>query len=81
MTGGGTGPSGGSAVGAKEMVPTCTESPKVAATYSKLQVALLSCVAVCPTDSPVITETAESSEISLAMYTIVGGPGAFTLSG
>ena len=79
MIGGG---SSSSAVGANSVVTTCSESYKVAVTCSKLRVAKLSCVAaVCPTDSPVMTETVESSEMSLAMSTIVGGPGALTDSG
>jgi len=52
MMGGGTGPSGSSAVGTTSMFSTCAGSYKVA--VSKLRVAKLSCVAaVCPTDSPV----------------------------
>ena len=83
MIGGGDGTSGCSAIcGATTVDTSCAESCKFSTTSSKLLVALLSCVAaVCPTDSPVITETVESSEISLAMSTIVGGPGAFTCCG
>ena len=82
MMGGGIGPSGSSAVGATRVVTTCVGSCKVAVTCSKLRVAKLSCVAgACPTDSPVMTETVELSEMSLAMSTIVGGPGDLTNSG
>ena len=50
MLGGGTGPSGSSAVGATSVVTTCAGSCKVAVTCSKLRVPKLSLAAVCPTD-------------------------------
>ena len=82
VVGGGTGPSGRSAVGSTSVVTTCAGSCEVAVTCSQFRVAKLSCVAaVSPTDSPVMTETVVSSEMSLVMFTIVVGPRALTGSG